>query len=87
MQKKKETGWYNYSETKPEIDEEVLARSRKWVAPGSNPKGIRIGRRIENMFISSAWDGDYETYGTRIYDPDYMKSSYEEPEEWHKIDY
>lgn len=55
--------WYDYKNNPPELGEEVIAYSSKWIEKIGNPKGIRIGWREENTlydggdnFISAYYD-------------------------------
>lgn len=51
--------WCKYKEgSLPPEDVDVLAYSKKWIDADNNPKGVRIGFRVEDRFYSAQWDGD-----------------------------
>lgn len=56
--------WYNYEETKPPVDQEVLAQNDSWIDE-FNPEGIRIGYlegNEEGTFRSVVWDNYQGTW-------------------------
>lgn len=55
--------WKNYKEQPPIIGIEVLAFHRDWINE-DNPKGIRIGFRTEDDFISAHWWNYQDCYMT-----------------------
>lgn len=53
----------NYNELLPEEGVSVIAKSEKWVDE-LNPKGIRIGFRQDDIFISAYYDNYQDCFET-----------------------
>lgn len=81
----KEGVWYDYKKNPPELGEEVIAYSSKWIEKIGNPKGIRIGWREENTlydsgdsFISAYYDATkYITVDKLMNDDQYCENIYD----------
>ncbi len=54
----------SYEETKPPISEEVICFNPAWINEDFNPKGIRIGFRTEEDFVSSHYWNYQDSYIT-----------------------
>lgn len=82
---KDEQCWYDYKKNPPELGEEVIAYSSKWIEKIDNPKGIRIGWREENTlydsgdsFISAYYDATkYITVDKLMNDDQYYENIYD----------
>ena len=80
--------WNKFTEgSLPPEDVDVIAYNKKWIDEDNNPKGIRIGFRMSDIFISAQWDGD-ANYSTHCSDDnDYYDYNGKEelPEYWLEI--
>ena len=85
MNEKSSLTWHKFMEgSLPPEDLDVIAYSKKWIDADNNPKGIRIGFRVEDRFYSAQWDGD-SNYSTHCSDDnDYYEHNGkdEQPEYW-----
>ena len=87
---KDEQCWYDYKKNPPELGEEVIAYSSKWIDKISNKNGIRIGWRDEsksygtnnefgNSFLSAYYDDRYLTVD-KLMTNDFHEYDYLAPE-------
>ena len=88
MNEKSNPIWHKFMEgSLPPEDVDVIAYNKKWIDADNNPKGVRIGFRIEDRFYSAQWDGD-SNYSTHCSDDnDYYEHNGKDelPEYWIEI--
>lgn len=53
-----------YDEIKPEISEEVICFNPAWINEDFNPKGIRVGFRTDDDFVSCHYWNYQDSYMT-----------------------
>lgn len=57
--------WRDVNEEPIPVDEEVIAKSAKWVDEDFNPRGIRVGFMTDHGFISAKWVDYHDCYMDR----------------------
>lgn len=85
--------WKDYKKEKPRVGVEVLAYNHLWIDEDFNPKGVRIGFRMEDDFYSAFWEDSQESFVTiaYVYCPDYSPSTtiarnVVVPEKWYSLE-